>query len=481
MSGRQSLDSGAGAFVIAILCALASGAGFYFSIYHGAIWPLAWVAPIPILWLAFGPTPRRIVFLSAWAAYAIGSCNVLPAYADELPVPVLILMIAGPSAYFALSVSGARFVAARVGLLAGAALFGALWTSFDFLVAFSHDGTAPSPAYSQVGAPILIQSASVFGIWVITFLLGFVPAGVAASLRSHEILPAAIAVAVLLVDAGFGYWRLAQARSGETVRVGLAADDSVSVGETANDFKLARAASLRYAAAAAQLARQGAKLIVFPEKIIRYLPATPPDVDANFLNAAHATGATIVAGLDVRGSRETRNTAFIYEPDNSQARFYYKRHMVTGLEDVFVPGTGPFALPGSFGVEVCKDMDYPGMLQSDVMDTHSTLLLVPAWDFGGDRWWHARLAIMRGVEDGVAVARAAKDGLLTLSDAQGRVLAMKASDERGMVTLVGNLPRGTGKTIYLFIGDLFAWMAMAASATLLQLAFVRGDKASPKG
>ncbi len=466
-----------GRIVVALLCALASGALFFFSIDIGQIWPLAWIAPIPILWLAFGPTRRGIVFLSAWGAYALGGCNVLFAYGGEMPIPALILAIAGPALLFASATSAARFVAAEAGPVAGAAMFGAFWTSFDFLVAFGHDGTAPSPAYSQVGAPVLIQSASLFGIWVITFLLGFVPAGVAASLRSREVLPAAISIAALLANAGFGYWHLEQAPKGEIVRIGLAADDSVSVGATAKDFKLARAASERYAAAATALAKQGARFIVFPEKIIRYVAATPPDVDANFLKATHASDSSIVTGIDDRGARGARNAAFIYTPESDEARVYYKRHMVTGLEDVFVPGNGPFALPGRFGVEICKDMDYPGMLRSDVLDTHSTLLLVPAWDFDEDRWWHARLAIMRGVEDGVAVARAAKDGLLTLSDAQGRVLAMKRTEERGMVTLLGDLPRGTGDTVYLEIGDLFAWMAMAASATLLQLAFVRRGKA----
>src|SRR5260221_243302 len=102
-------------------------------------------------------------------------------------------------------------------------------------------------------------------------------------------------------------------------------------------------------------------------------------------------------------------------------------------------------------------MASPAMLRADSRTLHPTLIAVPAWDFGRDRWWHARLAILRGVEDGFALARAAKDGLLTLSDAQGRVVAMKRSDAGGMVTLVGNLARGPGDTLYLRIGDVFAW------------------------
>jgi apolipoprotein N-acyltransferase len=121
-------------------------------------------------------------------------------------------------------------------------------------------------------------------------------------------------------------------------------------------------------------------------------------------------------------------------------------------------------------------MDYPRMLRADSASLHPTLLLVPAWDFDKDRWWHARLAIMRGVEDGFALARAAKDGLLTLSDAEGRVVAMKRSETSGMATLIGELSRGPGDTLYLHIGDVFAWASIGASGFLLVLAAFRHPK-----
>jgi len=93
----------------ALLCALTSGAGFYLSTDLGTFWPLAWLAPIPVLWLAFGPARPWTVFFAAWAAGAIGGFNLLPAYAGTLPTPVLALAIIGPGLLFAASVMGARF------------------------------------------------------------------------------------------------------------------------------------------------------------------------------------------------------------------------------------------------------------------------------------------------------------------------------------------------------------------------------------
>lgn len=82
---------------------------------------------------------------------------------------------------------------------------------------------------------------------------------------------------------------------------------------------------------------------------------------------------------------------------------------------------------------------------------------VPAGDFGKDAWLHARMAIMRGVENGFALVRAANEGLLTASDAEGRLIARKAAASSGMTVLIAALPLGPGATFYTRIGDAFAW------------------------
>ena len=171
-----------------------------------------------------------------------------------------------------------------------------------------------------------------------------------------------------------------------------------------------------------------------------------------------------------------RNEALIFAANDAGPSTYFKRHMVPGLEAAFVPGDLTFLPRDQTGVAICKDMDFPSTLRSDARSGHPTLLAVPAWDFDRDGWWHARLAIMRGVEDGFAVARAAKQGLLSLSDGYGRIIALSASTKSGMVSLIGDLPRGPGHTVYLDIGDAFAWASSAGSILLLGLALRRARK-----
>lgn len=467
----------------AIVCTLLSGAFFYLSTNLGEVWWLAWLAPVPVLWLAFGGEKNWVVAASAFAGVALGATNLLGAYGAVFPWPVLATIFIVPPALFALIVLGTRLVARRVHPAAGMFAFAALWTTWDFLASFGPDGTAASPAYSQVGAPILIQSAALFGLWSITFLLGFVAAGSALTLRTRKFLPAALALAAFALNAGYGAWRIAQAPQTPTIRAGLVANDRLADAAFADDRDTALAVIRAYAGAAGTLDRP--QLIVMPEHLAILRAAWRDDAQKILQGLADATGAIVVIGLDERDGTVRHNIAWVFRPRAGNPLIYEKRRLVPGLERMFTPGTAPLPLGDRKGVEICKDMDFQAMLRADAVAVAPDLMAVPAWDFERDAFGHARMAILRGVENGFAMARAARNGLLSLSDAYGRISAMRASGpgdgfaapgNDGFNTLMGSVPLGSqgGRTLYDRIGDIFAWAALALAATLLILAFVRG-------
>ena len=82
------------------------------------------------------------------------------------------------------------------------------------------------------------------------------------------------------------------------------------------------------------------------------------------------------------------------------------------------------------------------------------------------------MAIMRGVESGFAVARAARNGRLTLSDDRGRVLAEANSADRD-AQLVGTVYLRDTHTLYARWGNWFGWLDVAALVLLLVLAWGR--------
>ena len=89
------------------------------------------------------------------------------------------------------------------------------------------------------------------------------------------------------------------------------------------------------------------------------------------------------------------------------------------------------------------------------------LLLVPAWDFTVDGWLHGRMAILRGVENGFTIVRAAKQGILTVSDDRGRVLAEQDAATVRFATLLATAPVRHDNTLYTRWGDWFAWLNVA--------------------
>src|SRR6266516_4273123 len=147
------------------------------------------------------------------------------------------------------------------------------------------------------------------------------------------------------------------------------------------------------------------------------------EVDALFSSAATATHAAIVVGLVRRMSSGAFNSSRFYSPDGKLEANYDKHH------------------------------------------------LVPAWDFNVDRWLHARMAVLRAVENGFALARSARNGLLTLTDNRGCILAEAATVPGRFVSITGKVNVTPAATFYARTGDWFAWLCVAMFLVLLASRF----------
>jgi apolipoprotein N-acyltransferase len=446
----------------ALLCMLVTAIAF--ALAHGTpdVWPLAWLAPVPILWLAFGKGRAWPVAISAASAYALGELGVLWPYVKPAGAVVVGAAI-GPALAFALVVLGARLVFRRTSPLAATFTFAALWTGWSWLAsAFSPHGTFGAWAYSQVDAPVVIQSASLFGLWVVDFLIAFTASALASSARQRRAAPIVVALMLVAANLAFGAWHLRQS-DGARVRVAASARDH-------DDHATPESVAGEQAAEARRLAAQGVTMIVFPEKGALLPDARRDTVLAPLVAAARETGATIATGFDQTGTHR-RNVAYVIDGANGVTT-YTKRHHIPGLESGYTVGETSGLLGDRRAVAICKDLDFQRTLRGDVASADATnggvgVLLVPAWDFGSDGWLHARMAIMRGVEGGYAMVRAASNGLLTVSDAQGRVVARRESGADAYVSVIADVAMGHGTTPYVRLGDAFAWVMGVAGLVLV--------------
>jgi apolipoprotein N-acyltransferase len=460
--------------MIVLFCAVLSGAMFYLSQGLDEVWALAWIAPLPLLWLAFGEAPRARLFAAALAAFACGQVYLLQCYWNTLPWFAIALLVLILGAAFALAMDVARAAWRNLPSWAAMLAFPVFWTAFEFLFSqVSPHGTFGSIAYSQVSWPPALQIAALLGLHAISFMLCLFASALASASRGAR--PAGwLGVALCAAALLFGALRLALPQAPAVTVAALAGRDGRLA--TSHNWNAAATHALaeRYAAAARRAARQGARLVVIPETALTADSAWRDAALTPLAEEARGSRVTIVAGTFQ--SHPWRNAALSFTPDG-RVLAYDKRHLLIPGEDRFTPGKGPGLLGDGRAVAICKDLDFPATLRADADAGDIRILAVPANDFGKDGWIHARMAVMRGVENGFAVVRAAFNGLETVSDAQGRVLARADTDAPGMVALRAAVPPGPGRTLYTRIGDLFAWLCAAASLGLAAATFLRKRRA----
>ena len=140
---------------------------YYFSAGLGEVWPLAWIAPVPVLILAFGASARTAA-LAAFAAYFLGSLNLFTYLVRVAPAAAVVVQMLLVSAVFAAVVLLARLAFRRLPPWAAAFAFPAAWTSYEFLLSLvSPHGTALSLAYSQTDFLPLMCRRTFSSAWAI--------------------------------------------------------------------------------------------------------------------------------------------------------------------------------------------------------------------------------------------------------------------------------------------------------------------------
>jgi apolipoprotein N-acyltransferase len=461
---------------------LVSGLCWYFACdLSGDFWYLLWLAPVPVLLLSFHVCTKH-AFTFSFLAYLIGRMSWLPYLLMVLPAfPAIISTILLPLIFALIVLLTRRVVLAKRSVWSAFA-FPVLWCLFEFLLfKFSADGTAGSLSYTQSNFLPVVQIASVTGILGITFLVTLFPSAVAVAIYYRQnkkmIVPLVIIFSLIIIPILFGVIRMQEeSGSNNIITVGLAVLDEKYHEETKhpvadNELRTAK----MYADAIAQIAKEGAQVAIIPEKALNVTPEFGFPIKSTLANAATNNRITIVAGYTqfINDSLK-ENKASVISGKGLLLADYKKVNLFEGeANNGFVSGKeiAAFKLEKiSTGVAICKDLDYQNFMRK-YGEGGAQILFVPAWDFIKDAWLHSRMAILRGVENGYAIARAARQGQLTISDYRGKVLYEASTANNNAAYLVGRVPLRTTNTIYSKFGDWFGFVVVIASLYLVVAAF----------
>ena len=447
----------------ALVAAVTSGILFFLSQGIADFWLLGWLAPLPLLWFAYDGAPRWQVLVASFAGFALGQLYLAQCYWGQLPPAIIVPLIVAMSVAFSIAVLFSAEVLRRGSPWATLLAFPALWTALEYFIgSVSPHGSFGALGYGQVSFPAGIQVASLFGVHAVTFLLCLFANALALLLRRRWSAGGA-GVAACALALVFGFARLSGAH-GPLVRVAALADtDSQHREHTVASEEVATRA---YAAQIGQL--KDVRVVAIPEGAVLLQGDAQGVLLAPLAAVAKASGATVVVGTFT--PEPAQNRAFALLPDG-RVETYEKRHLLAPFETE-IPGRDPGLLGGGYATQICKDMDFAGSVRTTA--AHGVrLMIVPANDFGRDGWIHARMAVMRGVENGFALLRSAFNGLETISDAQGRVLASAPTTRSGVVIVQADVPLGSGATLYTRIGDIFPWLCAVLSLLVAARMFLR--------
>jgi len=436
---------------------------------------ITWLAPLPVLLMA-SRGPGLLAFGMGALAWLGGEVPLWTYYVGEIgmPVPLVLGLLIATALVFGFAVWSFATLARKGLALLAALSVPAAWVTLEYVfsLAMPH-GAYWSLAYTQSDLLPVAQTASVTGVWGVTFLVLLVPAAIAAVaspglLRRTRRTTALVALVLVAVPVGYGVVRLATApEPRETVAMAAL---SIEAPHPVMRYEAPESAAVTeaYRAALPSVAASGAMVVVLPEKIFWVREADAAAFLATWSAMAVDAGIDVVVGAALGQDGATYNVAIHLPADGSAPTLYRKQHMIPGLETdapegepELTPGDELTFVPGTpWGLIVCKDLDFPG-LAADYRDAGAAVLLAPALDFGTDEWLHSRSAVMRGIEQGLSVVRAAEQGLATVSDPYGHVTE---SDGAAVVVAVDT----TGpSTVYGTLGDWFAWLSALLLAACL--------------
>lgn len=462
-------------FIITVL--LSGGAYFCATLYPQA-WVLMWLAPLPVCLYALRSSWLATFFVGFLAFFIGNAAEPFVYLHTDLPITVFLYGVILDAFIYAILLILFRFVALRSQHWLSSFVFAGGWVAHDFISSLWMGGaTYSNIAYTQLLNLPVLQLASITGILGITFLLTLIPASIALAWHNRNIagfklkallLPLILLVATLL----FGAYRLATPLVGGEVKIGITSPH-VARGNLIAAFKhptpkteQANLAVIKQSIKSVEtLAQSKVDVILLPEAVAIINQADNKHVLQLLANAARSNEVTLIVGLITKEKDRAYNSAYMFLPNGKMVLRHDKIHLVPGLEaQDFIPGNknSIFKMNDKsiWGVLICRDMDYEQPARQYGQEGVN-ILFVPGWDFDYDAWIHGRYAYMRAVENGYAVARAGRAGLLILVDSRGRVVKMATAltVDKTQNILVGTLNLGEGKTFYSEHGSWFAWLS----------------------
>ena len=382
----------------------------------------------------------------------------------------------------------------------------ALWTVYEWTQTLGWWGVPWARlAIGQTGYTVGIQTASLFGSYIITFALltvNFCLAYVIINKEKIKLMSICIA-SVLVFQYGVGtVLYLIPDKGEQTVRV-AAVQGNISSNEKWSFSSTSRTLSV-YSEYTLRAAEEGAQIVVWPETAFPY-DIEEGDYYGEFCSSlARRAGVTVlVGGFTENEDGQDLNSIICVLPDgNFHETVYSKRRLVPfgefvpmrGFFQVIIPplaelvmsdddiaagdGSNVVSLDNvNLGSLICFDSIYETLARDSTLDGAQIICLST-----NDSWFtdsaalyiHNAQAQLRAVENGRYIVRAANTGISTVISSKGDVLDSLEPLVDGMI--VYDVPVNTHKTLYTLIGNFLIFAFSVSLICVIADSFIRKKK-----
>jgi len=487
------------------------------------LWPLAWIALVPLLLLiARGPQPLRS-FLSGWlfgTIFFYGSCYWLtysmihtgglsPWVAYPLLFPGAVVMGLFP-AVFALTLARVvrRWGAAALFL---AAMF---WPALEWIRLETTGQLWNAIGYSQAFYPSLIQTARYGSVYVVGALIVLANAAVAFALcqRTKRALAIAslvilsLASALFLTGSGLPLEQDRYIRSDDPVVVAIQPNVPMDLTKSVEDMRQLTARHFEMSEAALRQLpdylqngnEKRPRLVIWPESPMNFAYGSDSALReqlAAFTKANHTS--LLLNSQEIAPSDGRFNSAVLINEQGELVAQYDKIRLlpfgeyvplpgwfpgaglIRGMVGEFTPGTNYRRMqvgPVRAGVFICIESAYPSIASRYSSDGADVLINISNDGYLGRTAvmrQHLSNAVFRAVENRRPVLRVTNTGITAFITPWGRIEGategFKPETRVWSIRSIGSsLP-----TFYAENGDLFAYGCVLLSLLIFVLTFVR--------
>jgi apolipoprotein N-acyltransferase len=478
----------------AVFSGVLTGAFLVLSLPKPDLYPLAWIALVPLLVVIGKTTSVARTVLSSYISGVIffsGTCywitETMAIYGglstpSALGVGALFALIF--AFYFVLFGLGVHLAVHKFGAL-GLLLAPPLWVTMEWLRSVLFSGFPwMLSGYALVPFSGILQMAAWTGVYGLSFLAALVSSLIACSILRRSKVAIGAAAAIILIS-----WFLpvfGRTSSPDTVPVRLV-QTNISLDQPwrqpDSDQLLDELGTLS--------TRESGKprLVVWPETPAPFYLTTDAAFRNRMQNISRKLGAYFVVGyIDAVGEGPS-NSAGLLNPDGSQVSRYDKMHLVPFGE--YVPfkrllffaqsltrEVGEF-IPGSdytvsqmdghkISTAICYESIFPDLVRRFVKKGSELIVVIT-----NDGWFgvssapyqHLRMGVVRSVENRRWMVRTANTGISAIIDPYGKI---EAATPIGVRTILdGTAQFRTDRTFYTQYGDVFAYLNVLATAVLL--------------